>query len=229
VYDASVSGRAIYAYVGNDPLNRIDPNGLVMERTASGAINLTQRAIEPYVAAYQNFIVQPLATIAGAALNACGAACDPGVQASVAPAFGPLGVALEGSSVAFSGLRAFSRLGQAFEVGGPTLPSMEAAGGKTLGLLRTSVGDTTLISGFEGPASAVPTGSAGFDIVTRAHVEGHAAAAMRQQGVAQGTLYLNNPTICPNCVRNLPSMLPSGSNLNVVLPNGTVVPFTGAP
>src|SRR5205085_7355097 len=40
VYDAGVSGRAIYAYVGNDPLNVVDPLGLDRAQSA-GNVNLT--------------------------------------------------------------------------------------------------------------------------------------------------------------------------------------------
>jgi len=101
------------------------------------------------------------------------------------------------------------------------------AGGKTSGVLRTAAGDTELLSGWEGPASSMPRGSAGFDIVTRTHVEGHAAALMGQQGVGEGTLFINNPSICTSCTKLLPSMLPPGVNLKVVLPNGSTVPFTG--
>jgi len=110
----------------------------------------------------------------------------------------------------------------------PELPEF-IKGGKTTGVLRTSLGDTPLISARTGPASEMPLGSPGFDAYTRTHVEGHAAAYMRQQGIMEGTLYINNPEICSNCMRNLPFMLPPGANLNVVLPNGIVVPFTGVP
>jgi len=41
------------------------------------------------------------------------------------------------------------------------------------------------------------------------------------------TLYINNPEICPNCTRNLPSMLPFGASLTVVIPDGTAVTFVG--
>jgi hypothetical protein len=41
------------------------------------------------------------------------------------------------------------------------------------------------------------------------------------------TLYINNPKICDNCTRLLPKMLPPGSTLNVVLPDGTVMQFKG--
>lgn len=70
-------------------------------------------------------------------------------------------------------------------------------------------------------------GSPGFDGLTLSHVEGHAAALMRQQGNMEGTLYINNPKICGSCTRLLPTMLPPGAVLNVVLPDDSVVQFTG--
>jgi hypothetical protein len=78
-----------------------------------------------------------------------------------------------------------------------------------------------------GPASFIPRGDAGFNLVTRTHVEGHAAALMRQLGISQATVYINNPIICSSCERFLPSMLPSGATLKVVLPSGIVVTFVG--
>jgi hypothetical protein len=73
----------------------------------------------------------------------------------------------------------------------------------------------------------MPKGSAGFDIVTRTHVEGHAAAWMQQNGVSNATVYINNPVICDSCMNYLPRMLAPGSQLTVVAPDGTAVTFTG--
>ena len=50
---------------------------------------------------------------------------------------------------------------------------------------------------------------------------------MRQQGLKDGTLYINNPNICESCMRLLPAMLPPGATLNVVLPNGGTIRFEG--
>jgi SCP1.201-like deaminase len=50
-------------------------------------------------------------------------------------------------------------------------------------------------------------------------------AAGRSGGEA--TLYINNPKICSSCDSFLPSMLPPGTTLNVVLPDGTVLQFKG--
>jgi hypothetical protein len=67
----------------------------------------------------------------------------------------------------------------------------------------------------------MPKGSAGYDIVTRTHVEGDAAAYMRQHGITSGTLYINNPEICSSCNKLLPRMLAEGSSLTVI-PRGGV-------
>ena len=107
----------------------------------------------------------------------------------------------------------------------PVLP--EFIGGKTSGVLRTANGDIPLQSGWNGPAQAIPKGTSGFDIVTRTHVEGHAAALMRQQGITDSTLNINNPAICVSCTKLLPRMLPIDSTLVVVLPDGTPVMFLG--
>jgi hypothetical protein len=73
----------------------------------------------------------------------------------------------------------------------------------------------------------MPPGSPGFNGLTLSHVEGHAAALMREEGIMEGTLYINNPKVCGSCTRLLPTMLPSGAILNVVLPDGTVIQFMG--
>jgi RHS repeat-associated protein len=110
--------------------------------------------------------------------------------------------------------------------GAPTLPAFSRNTG-TQGVLRTAAGDVPLQSGVPGPARSIPNGTSGFDIVTRTHVEGHAAAVMRQQGLSQATVYINNPVICDSCMNLLPRMVPSGSRLTVVLPDGAAVTFTG--
>lgn len=107
----------------------------------------------------------------------------------------------------------------------PILPPFKKSQG-TLGVLRTAAGDTALRSGWDGPALAIPRGTSGFDIVTRTHAEGHAAALMRQGGITEATLYINNPAICDSCTKLLERMLLPGSRLTVVTPNGAT-PFIG--
>jgi hypothetical protein len=143
------------------------------------------------------------------------------------------GLFVTGGSVGLIGVRGFQLLnlwtiGNALQPSGPpNLPPFEE-GGKTRGVLRTSAGDFPLESGWDGPAGAnVPKGARGFDIVTRTHVEGHAAALMRQQGVSQGTLYINNPKVCSPCNRLLPRMLPPGAQLTVVPAGEESILFIG--
>lgn len=101
-------------------------------------------------------------------------------------------------------------------------------GGKTSGIFQAQdLPPVELQSGYDGPAADMPDGSSGFDLITKSHVEGHAAALMRQEGISEGTLYINNPKICGSCTRWLPRMLPPGATLNVVLPDQTVIQFRG--
>ena len=110
----------------------------------------------------------------------------------------------------------------------PVLPKF-VAGGKTSGVLRVGMTDTPLRSGRDGPASSLPKQSPGFNAITSTHVEGHVAARMRQQGIQEATLYINNPAICLPCQQNLAHMLPPGSRLTVVLSNGMSKVFFGNP
>jgi hypothetical protein len=99
-------------------------------------------------------------------------------------------------------------------------------GGKTSAIFRAGDFVQELRSGYDGPASMM-RGSAGFDINTLSHVEGHAAALMRQKGIMEATLEINNPEICVSCDRLLPKMLPPGATLNIVLPDGTIRSYKG--
>ncbi len=100
-------------------------------------------------------------------------------------------------------------------------------GGKTTGVFRTASGDIPLISGRTGPAASLPKGTPGFNAITSTHVEGHAAAIMRQHGPKEATIHINNPQICLPCQQNLAHMLPPGGKLTVVLPDGTSRVFIG--
>ena len=108
----------------------------------------------------------------------------------------------------------------------PILPSR--SGGKTSGILITETAEIHLTSGWDGPASQMPKGAPGFDIVTRTHVEGHAAALMHQNGWNTATLYLNNVP-CASCSKLLSKMLPPGSSLEVIVPNVYRHIFYGLP
>ena len=108
----------------------------------------------------------------------------------------------------------------------PKLPRY-MPGSRTYGIFKSSDLTMELQSGYDGPAASMPSPSLGFDAYTLAHVEGHAAALMRQRGIMEGTLYINNPDICSSCTKLLPKMLPPDATLNIVLPNGTIVQFKG--
>jgi hypothetical protein len=138
--------------------------------------------------------------------------CVDGTELAMAGIMGALG----------GGLGGLTARGAQLEL--PFVPSRPL----TRGIMTLESGaQAPLASGWKGPAALMPKGSPGFDIVTRTHVEGHAAALMRTEGAASGTLHINNPVICPSCSKLLPDMLPPGSRLTVVLPNGTRVPFLG--
>lgn len=97
---------------------------------------------------------------------------------------------------------------------------------KTSGILISGGQKILLESGLEGPAAQMPRGTRGFDIVTRTHVEGHAAALMHQNEWVSGTLFINNQP-CSSCVNLLPRMLPPSSALRIIGPNGYVMIFKG--
>jgi hypothetical protein len=105
------------------------------------------------------------------------------------------------------------------------LPPISASG-KTLGILSCRDGDIPLVSGRSGPAETLPSGTQGMNMVTKTHVEGHAAALMRTYQIMQADLYINNPP-CSNgptsCDALLPSMLPTGAKLIIHSPDGVKV------
>lgn len=103
-------------------------------------------------------------------------------------------------------------------------------GGKTSGILVSEGAETPLTSGYGGAASDIPRGTSGFNLITRAHVEGAAAAIMRQQSLEEATLYINNVPCggVQGCDYLLPRMLPEGAQLRVVAP-GFVRTYLGLP
>jgi hypothetical protein len=81
------------------------------------------------------------------------------------------------------------------------------SGGPTSGIFRSGDFVVELQSGYSGPTQNLPSGSPGFTGVTLGHVEGQAAALMRQMGISEATLEINYPNICFSCRQNLPTML----------------------
>jgi hypothetical protein len=77
-------------------------------------------------------------------------------------------------------------------------------GGKTSGIFRApGMTPIELRSGYEGPTSNMPLGTPGFDNHVRSHVEAQAAAIMRQKGISEAWLEINNPEICGRCEERL--------------------------
>jgi hypothetical protein len=113
--------------------------------------------------------------------------------------------------------------------GAPSLPAY--VGGKTSGVFRTPAGDTPLISGYKGPSASMPRGTPGMNGRIKSHVEAHAAAVMREQGLKDATLYINRAPCAgaTGCGAMLPRMLPEGGRLRVVGPNGYDQVFVGSP
>ena len=149
---------------------------------------------------------------------------DPGAVATVEPL--PPAVRRDGSPKAQLELFDPSETGERGQLSPPKLPPYR--GGHTMGSFHSPTLNVMIRSGYDGPTSLMPKGSPGLDIVTKTHVEAHAAALMRQHGIREATLYINNPDSCPFCIKYVPRMLPSESVLHVILPNGTVVTFKGA-
>lgn len=145
-------GINLYAYVGNDALNLIDPLGLMWDSPkggdsfgSSGLLGLLQTVGQAEIQRSQLEAqgTQALAGMGlrglGNALDACAALCDPGFYASVGPALGPAGKAAGGAaSELLAGLRGLASLGR----GGPAVGPV-AGGGATLENL--SAGNITRI------------------------------------------------------------------------------------
>jgi RHS repeat-associated protein len=88
--------------------------------------------------------------------------------------------------------------------------------------------EVPLVSGWKGPAASLPR-TEGLNIVTKSHVEGHAAAVMRSDKIREATLWINRSP-CPGprgCSTLLPRMVPDGSTLTIyVVPNGSAGQIT---
>ena len=201
----------LYQFVGNNPLNHVDPLGLEAGYlyNPDGSLTLPHESIYAQGAVdYWNFLSW--------------------LNDQVAESLRYPGNGIAGGEIGRPILGVLeNEFAQQFEL--PLLKPRPRNAGRTAGLLCDTKGNQfPLESGRNGPAQTAPKGpGSGFDLLTSTHVEGHAAALMGQSGMDQGTLYINNSEICPNCARNLPSMLPSGCRLTVVKPDGTTAVFVG--
>ncbi|WP_207217691.1 MULTISPECIES: FG-GAP-like repeat-containing protein [Sorangium] len=113
--------------------------------------------------------------------------------------------------------------------GAPSLPVY--TGGKTTGVLRTATGDMPLVSGYKGPSASMPRGTPGMNGRIKSHVEAHAAAVMRERGIKDATLHINQVpcSSATGCGAMLPRMLPEGAQLRVLGPDGYDQVFIGLP
>lgn len=104
-------------------------------------------------------------------------------------------------------------------------------GKKARGILSASGRELPLTSGRSGPAARLPAGTRGMNRTTKTHVEGHAAAVMRQNRIKEATLYINRVPCRgrPGCDAMLPRMLPPGARLEVRGPNGFRKVYRGVP
>jgi SCP1.201-like deaminase len=109
--------------------------------------------------------------------------------------------------------------------------------GPTSGTFMAGTTELGLVSGVNGPAQGIPLKTLGFNGYFRRHVEGHAAAYMRQNGIRDATVFINRLTPCEGtCLKVINSAggwprirvaLPKGYTLRVVTSDGKVWIFKG--
>ena len=99
------------------------------------------------------------------------------------------------------------------------------AGGKTSGAFVRSDGSVVdLVSGLSGPATGLSKPRPGMNGNIVGHVEAHAAAIMRNEGLTSAELWINRmPCGGSNgCMVNVSRMVPTGSTLTIhVIEGGT--------
>ncbi len=70
----------------------------------------------------------------------------------------------------------------------------------------------------------MPKGTPGMNMVTKSHVEAHAAATMRNEHLTEATLFLNREPCAgrTGCAAMLPRMVPAGATLTIkIVPDGS--------
>jgi len=91
-----------------------------------------------------------------------------------------------------------------------------------------------LFSGVAGPSKNT-RGIPGIHNRIKSHVEAHAAVIMRQERLAEATLYINRapcPTAdrrSPGCMESLPKMLPESARLRIIGEDNFDQIFVGSP
>ncbi len=103
---------------------------------------------------------------------------------------------------------------------GDRLPVRTKVDPKTRGVLVRDDGtETDVISGKGGPADGMPADAPGMrsEMQVREHAEAQAAALMRERGIQNADLYINNVPCegIMGCNQMLPHMLPEGAELTV--------------
>jgi hypothetical protein len=95
-------------------------------------------------------------------------------------------------------------------------------GGKTQGILDTGTDEIDLISGRPTGERKLPPNAPGSKLIIADHVEAQASAIMRNRGLMEADLYINN-TPCSGtygCNAMLEHMLPEGARLNMYIKLG---------
>jgi SCP1.201-like deaminase len=121
-------------------------------------------------------------------------------------------------------------------VGGRQLPAFVDEPGGARGIFTHSGGDDLpLKSGYDGPSKQLPTDTPipGMHNNIKSHVEAHAAATMRLEGIKEATLYINRipctDKVPPGCHFMLERMLPEGAKLTVHGPDNFKWTYHGIP
>jgi hypothetical protein len=104
-------------------------------------------------------------------------------------------------------------------------------GGPTSGILRVGPAERPLTSGYSGPSAGLPSGTPGMHGNIKSHVEAHAAAVMRLEGLEEAVLFINRIPCTtprpPGCMAMLERMLPEGGVLHVYGPEAFYHRFVG--